>query len=52
MKKHKIPVVDLYAFAKPKLAEIQGKANVHFNKDGSAQLAAVVAKAIEERLPK
>ena len=52
MKKHKIPVVDLYAFAKPKLAEIQGKANVHFTKDGSAQLAAVVAKAIEERLPK
>jgi acyl-CoA thioesterase-1 len=52
MKKHKIPVVDLYSFAKPRLAEIQGKANVHFNKDGSAQLAAVVAKAIEEQLPK
>jgi lysophospholipase L1-like esterase len=52
MKKHKIRVVDLYAFAKPKLAEIQGKANVHFTKDGSAQLAAVVAKAIEEQLKK
>jgi lysophospholipase L1-like esterase len=52
MKKHKIPVVDLYGFAKPRLAEIQGKANVHFNKDGSAQLAAVVAKAIEEQLQK
>ena len=52
MKKHKIPVVDLYAFAKPKLADIQGKANVHFTKDGSAQLAAIVAKAIEEQLKK
>ncbi|MBL8240239.1 MAG: SGNH/GDSL hydrolase family protein [Bryobacterales bacterium] len=52
MKKHEIPVVDLYGFAKPRLAEIQGKANVHFTKDGSAQLAAVVAKAIEEQLKK
>lgn len=52
MKRHKIPVVDLYAFAKPKLAEIQGKANVHFNKSGSALLAEVVAKAIEEQLQK
>jgi acyl-CoA thioesterase-1 len=45
MKRHKIPVVDLYSFAKPKLAEIQGKA-------GSALLAEVVAKAIEEQLSK
>jgi len=50
MTKHKIPVVDLYAFAKPRLAEIQGKANVHFTKTGSAALAEVVAKAIEEQL--
>lgn len=50
MKKHKIPVVDLYAFAKPQLSEIQGKANVHFHKEGSAKLAGVVAQAIEERL--
>lgn len=52
MKRHKIPVVDLYSFAKPMLAEIQGKANVHFNKAGSALLAEVVAKAIEEQLSK
>jgi lysophospholipase L1-like esterase len=52
MKSHKIPVVDLYSFAKPKLAEIQGQANVHFNKAGSALLAEVVAKAIEEQLSK
>ena len=52
MKSHKIPVVDLYSFAKPKLAEIQGKANVHFTKEGSAMLAEVVAKAIEEQLSK
>jgi lysophospholipase L1-like esterase len=52
VKKHKIPVVDLYGFAKPKLAEIQGKANVHFTKEGSAMLAEVVAKAIEEQLSK
>ena len=52
MTKHKIQVVDLYAFAKPRLAEIQGKANVHFTKEGSAALAEVVAKAIEEQLIK
>ncbi|MBI2686674.1 MAG: SGNH/GDSL hydrolase family protein [Acidobacteria bacterium] len=52
MTKHKIRVVDLYAFAKPRLADIQGKANVHFTKDGSALLAEFVAKAIEEQLQK
>jgi lysophospholipase L1-like esterase len=52
MKKARIPVVDLYAFAKPKLAEIQSPANVHFKKEGSAQLAEVVAKAIAEQLKK
>ncbi|MFN0102324.1 MAG: SGNH/GDSL hydrolase family protein [Bryobacteraceae bacterium] len=52
MKKHKIHIVDLYAFAKPRLAEIQGKANVHFTKEGSAALAEVVVKAIEEQLKK
>ena len=50
MKKHKIRVVDLYAFAKPRLAEIQTPADVHFTKAGSAALAEVVAKAIEEQL--
>lgn len=52
MKAHKIPVVDLYGFAKPQLETIQGKANVHFTKAGSALLAEVVAKAIEEQLRK
>lgn len=52
MTKHKIQVVDLYGFAKPRLAEIQRKANVHFTKEGSAALADVVAKAIEEQLIK
>lgn len=52
MKKQRIPVVDLYSFAKPRLAEIQNPANVHFTKEGSAQLAEVVAKAIEEQLQK
>ena len=52
MKKHKIRVVDLYAFAKPRLAEIQTPANVHFTKEGSVQLAGVVAAAIEKELRK
>ena len=52
MTKHKIQVVDLYGFAKPRLTEIQRKANVHFTKEGSAALADVVAKAIEGQLIK
>jgi lysophospholipase L1-like esterase len=52
MTKHKIPVVDLYGFAEPQLAQIQTPANVHFTKEGSAMLADVVAKAIEEQLKK
>ena len=52
MKKHRIPVVDLYAFAKPRLAEIQGTANVHFKKEAQPLLAEVVAKAIEGQLKK
>lgn len=50
MKKHKIRIVDLYGFAKPKLTEIQRPANVHFTPEGDAALAGVVAKAIEKRL--
>ncbi len=52
MKKHGIPVVDLYGFAKQRLGEIQTPANVHFTKEGSAMLGGVVAKAIEEQLKK
>jgi lysophospholipase L1-like esterase len=50
MMTHKIPIVDLYGFAKPRLTEIQTQANVHFTKEGSAALAELVAKAIEEQL--
>jgi len=50
MKKQKIKVVDLHAYAKPRLATIQTPANVHFTKEGSAQLAAVVGAAIEKEL--
>lgn len=52
MKKQKIKIVDLYAYAKPRLATIQTPANVHFTKEGSAQLAAVVGAAIEKELKK
>ena len=41
---------DLYAFCMPRLTKIQRPANVHFTKDGSAQLAGQVAEAIRERL--
>lgn len=52
MKKLKIPVLDLYVFAKPRLASMQTTANVHFTKDGSTALAQLVAKSIEEQLKK
>ena len=41
---------DLYTFCMPRLTKIQRPANVHFTKDGSAQLAGQVAEAIRERL--
>jgi len=50
MTKRGIPVLDLYAWSKPKLAEIQGVKNVHFTVTGRAAMAEFVAKAIEERL--
>lgn len=52
MKQHGVTVNDLYAFAKPKLAKIQQEANVHFNREGSAELAKAVAAAIEKQLAK
>ncbi|HEU0119038.1 MAG TPA: SGNH/GDSL hydrolase family protein [Bryobacteraceae bacterium] len=52
MAKYKVRVLDLYAYAKPRLANIQGKENVHFTKEGRDELAGVVAKAIEEELQK
>ena len=46
----KILINDLYAFAYPKLAEIQQRANVHFSAEGSKVLATEVARKIEEAI--
>jgi acyl-CoA thioesterase-1 len=46
MKKHGVAIDDLYAFALPRLSEIQLPANVHFKPEGSKQLAAHVAANI------
>jgi hypothetical protein len=52
MEEHGVVVNDLYAFAKPRLAQIQLPANVHFTADGSATLAEEVARAITAALAK
>ncbi len=46
-----IPTDDLYAFALPKLAKIQNKADVHYTQQGSRQLAKAVVEAITAQLP-
>jgi acyl-CoA thioesterase-1 len=51
MTKHGVPVVDLEAFARARLAAIQRPSNVHFTDAGSEALATLVASAIQERLP-
>ncbi len=50
MKANDISTDDLYAFALPKLKEIQRPANVHFSPEGSKVLAGQVAKTILEAL--
>jgi len=50
MDKHGIPTDDLYAFALPRLKEIQRPANVHFTADGSKALAEQVAAAVLKAL--
>jgi lysophospholipase L1-like esterase len=45
-----IAINDLYAFALPKLAEIQRPANVHFSNEGSAVLAEQVTREIRQAL--
>jgi lysophospholipase L1-like esterase len=50
MQKHNVAIDDLYAFALPKLAEIQLPANVHFKPEGSKQLADAVAASIVKAL--
>jgi len=46
-----IAIDDLYAFALPRLAEIQQPANVHFTEEGYEVLARQVAASIEAALP-
>ncbi len=47
-----VPVNDLYALARPRLAELQIPANVHFREEGSRELAGRVAAVIREALKK
>jgi len=46
MKDRNVLFNDLYAFALPRLATIQDKANVHFNEAGSVLLAGEVARSV------
>jgi acyl-CoA thioesterase-1 len=50
MKKNDIEVNDLFAFAEPKMREIQIPVNVHFTKKGSEYLGKQVAEAILKNL--
>lgn len=50
MKANEVATDDLYAFALPKLKEIQREANVHFSPEGSKVLAGQVAKSISQAL--
>lgn len=52
MAENGIAINDLYAFALPRLSEIQRPVNVHFSGPGSRALAGAVAEAIEEALAK
>jgi acyl-CoA thioesterase-1 len=49
-KENDIAVDDLYAFALPRLKEIQRPVNVHFTPEGSKALAAEVARSIRAAL--
>jgi len=46
MQRHGVAIDDLYAFALPRLAEIQLPQNVHFKPEGSKVLAEEVAASI------
>jgi acyl-CoA thioesterase-1 len=52
MKANDIPIDDLYAFALPRLGDIQLPVNVHYTKPGYEALASQVAASIEAALPK
>jgi acyl-CoA thioesterase-1 len=49
-KESRIAIDDLYAFAKPRLSELQLPANVHFTPSGSKELAKQVVKSIDAAL--
>jgi len=50
MTAHGVPTDDLFAFAKPRLEEIQRPRDVHFTKEGSEALAKQVAASILKAL--
>ncbi len=50
MEANDIPIDDLYAFALPRLSEIQQSVNVHFTEDGSRALAKQVTEHIQNAL--
>ncbi|HMC12187.1 MAG TPA: SGNH/GDSL hydrolase family protein [Pirellulaceae bacterium] len=50
MQKHGVAIDDLFAFAQPRLAEMQLPANVHFKPEGSKLLADRVAASISKAL--
>jgi acyl-CoA thioesterase-1 len=50
MKQNGVAIDDLYSFCKPRLAEIQQPANVHFKPEGSKALAGQVAASILKAL--
>ena len=50
MREERVPINDLYAFALPKLAEIQRPHDVHFTDEGSRVLAKQVEAAIVQAL--
>ena len=52
MKKHDIPVNDLYALLKPELAKYQKPDDVHFNNEGSQVMARQIASTVRPLLPK
>lgn len=52
MKRHGVPIHDLYSYAKEHAAKIQNKADVHYSAAGSKRLAEEVVKQIEAQLPK
>lgn len=52
MQENDVAIDDLYAFAQPRLKELQLPANVHFTAKGSQALAERVAASIAKALPK